>query len=931
MYRGAALLALLTGTAAMGQSLPADPAEADNNDGLIVVQGYKQSLESAAAAKRADNGIVEVIDAQGIANFPDLNLAEALQRVPGVAIDRDGGEGRPITVRGLSAEFTRVRLNGIEALATAGGKDQASGQGGANRSRGFDFQVFASELFSRVTVRKSQAAEIEEGSLGATVDLATALPFDYPALAGAVSAEMGYNDLSRTKDPRFSALISNQWADGKIGALLSVAYSSRRVREEGASSGRWENPSVPNNSSGCFQSPGPCNNPAGTYSAVNSAWHARIPRYGRLDYDWNRLGVTAAIQLRPAERTLVTLNGLYAHMGGTRREYYLEIISLSRSGRQATAQTDVRDFTISDKNELIKATFDDVDARVEERYDKLSTDFRQASIEVEQEIGDRLHVSLQAGQARSVNDNPIQTTVTLDRYDTDGYSYDFSQSQKQPNFTYGFDVTDPANWQFSTSTAAGDPSLIRVRTNRTSNRIRTGRLDARFEIGDDVALKAGGLYKQYRFVTREQRRYVLNGVTEGAVPLPAGVTLADITHLVSGFGRNLGMPDGTPRSWLSIDIDKLQDLLDFRCNCVNQYGDFRLDAGNQLGSNRDVAERDVSVYAQLDFKTWIAGMPLRGNIGARYAWTRSAAGGYAGTIFVQQSNNYGDFLPALNMVLEPHDDVVVRFSAAKVMARPSLAALTPGGTISNTGRSLTIGNPRLDPIRATAFDLNLEWYPDRETQLSLGVFVKNLSSYIQSSTITIPFGQTGLSTDLLSNGNAADTIFAVSRFDNTSGGKLRGFEVAAQRPFTFLPAPFDGFGAIANFTYVKSTVTYILDSSTSPPKTLVLPLAGLSKRSWNATLYYERQRFGARLSGAYRSGYVSGVPGGNGSDARGKLHSFTLDANATFQITQRATVTFQALNLTDVFDNRWIDTGRRNIEESTHTGRQFFLGLKYTL
>jgi iron complex outermembrane receptor protein len=149
----------------------------------------------------------------------------------------------------------------MEGSAQTGSSDI---YGAGNSGRSFDFNVFPTEIFSALSVRKTTSADVEEGSLGATVDLATALPFDYPALAGAVSAEMGYNDLSRTKDPRFSALISNQWADGKIGALLSVAYSSRRVREEGASSGRWENPSVPNNSSGCFQSPGPCNNPAGT-------------------------------------------------------------------------------------------------------------------------------------------------------------------------------------------------------------------------------------------------------------------------------------------------------------------------------------------------------------------------------------------------------------------------------------------------------------------------------------------------------------------------------------------------------------------------------------------------------------------------------------------------------------------------------------------
>ena len=146
----------------------------------IIVTGFRASLTAALGAKRrADNGIVDVIVAEDIADFPDQNLAESLQRIPGVAIDRDAGEGRQITVRGLGGDFTRVRLNQLEALATTGGTDSS---GGANRSRAFDFNIFASELFSRLTVRKSASAEVDEGSLGATVDLQTARPFDYPRL-----------------------------------------------------------------------------------------------------------------------------------------------------------------------------------------------------------------------------------------------------------------------------------------------------------------------------------------------------------------------------------------------------------------------------------------------------------------------------------------------------------------------------------------------------------------------------------------------------------------------------------------------------------------------------------------------------------------------------------------------------------------------------
>ncbi|WP_051330284.1 TonB-dependent receptor plug domain-containing protein [Niveispirillum irakense] len=155
---------------AQAQEAPAESLEE------IVVTGFRGSLASAISQKRNENDIVDVINAEDIADFPDMNLAESLQRIPGVSIDRDGGEGRSITVRGLSSQFTRVRLNGLEALATTGGKD---GSGGANRGRGFDFQIFASELFNSLTVRKSQSAQTEEGSLGATVDLQTARPFDY--------------------------------------------------------------------------------------------------------------------------------------------------------------------------------------------------------------------------------------------------------------------------------------------------------------------------------------------------------------------------------------------------------------------------------------------------------------------------------------------------------------------------------------------------------------------------------------------------------------------------------------------------------------------------------------------------------------------------------------------------------------------------------
>ncbi|MBR7619111.1 TonB-dependent receptor [Phenylobacterium sp. 20VBR1] len=894
--------------------------------GEVVVTGFRASLASAIEIKKRETALVDVINAEDIADFPDLNLAEALQRIPGVAIDRDGGEGRSITVRGLSGDFSRVRLNGLEALATTGGKDSA---GGANRGRSFDFQVFASELFSRVTVRKTQSAEVEEGSLGATVDLTTAKPFDQKGFTFAGGVQGGYNDLSRTVDPRVTAMISDTWLDGRLGALLSVAYSTRHILEEGASSGRWENPSVPTNSAGCFQTPGPCNSPVGVYSAVNSAWHARIPRYGRLAYDWRRYGVTAAVQFLASDTTALDIDAAYASMDGVRDEAYLGAFSLWHGGA-GNSQTDVRDPFIDSRNQLVKATFDDVDVRSESRHDELSSTFRQVSVRLDHDFNERLNVGIVLGQSRSIQDNPVQTTVSIDRYDQDGYGYDFSNSQKLPALTYGFDVTDPGNWIVSPSSALGDASFLRMRPNKTVNGFTNLSVAARFKVNEGLSLKSGLLFKTYRFRTTEARRYVVGGLVDGAVALP-GVDVAAISTPITGFGRGLGAPSDTPTTWLSPNVAQVANLIDLYCNCVNAYGDFRVSAENQRGGNRQVEERDLGVYLQLDFESRLFGIPVRGDVGVRHAATTSMAAGFVGASYVSISRKYDDSLPALNLVLEPRQDLQIRLSVAKAMARPQLPFLTPGGTISNTARTLTIGNPLLEPVRATTYDLGLEWYPARAALVSVGVFRKDLQSYIQSSAATMAYGATGLPASLLANGNTPDTVFLVTQLLNTAGGELKGFEVGAQGAFEFLPAPFDRFGAIANYTQVDSKVTYITNSAASPPTTSVLPLVGLSPKSWNATLYYEGERLSARVSTAYRDGYLSLVPGGNGNDARGKNPTLNVDVSLTYKLNERFSLSFEGINLTDQFEDRWISTERRNSEEYTHTGRQFFVGARVRL
>ena len=323
---GASLAGLAVSPAYAQDAAQEEAGEAVAPEGEIVVTGFRASLDAALNAKRADGGIVDVIKAEDIGKFPDTNLAESLQRIPGVVIDRDAGEGRSIVVRGLGQDFTRIRINGIEALATTGGTDSS---GGANRSRGFDFNVFASELFNSITVRKSASANVDEGSLGATVDLQAARPFDYNGLRIAGSIKGRYNDLNEKIDPRAALLISNTFADGRFGVLVSAAYSKRRLNEEGFSTVRWDNgPSsqgfcapIGLTSQGTNATQATCgpaaqgvarlpNTPANVaaYNAANDAanFHPRLPRYGRLTHDQDRLGVTASVQWAPSDDTTIT-------------------------------------------------------------------------------------------------------------------------------------------------------------------------------------------------------------------------------------------------------------------------------------------------------------------------------------------------------------------------------------------------------------------------------------------------------------------------------------------------------------------------------------------------------------------------------------------------------------------------------------------------
>src|SRR5690606_38817982 len=429
------LLALSIGLALQAQVLTAvaqdvapaaDVAPAPREDAqtldTMVVTGYRASLERAVDIKRGEAGVVDAIVAEDIADFPDLNLAESLQRIPGVSITRDGGEGRNISVRGLGPQLTRVRLNGIEGLATGGRTDTS---GGVNRSRGFDFNTFASDLFSQLVVRKTSAAEIEEGSLGATVDLRTARPFDYDGFTMAVGGQLGYNQLASETDPRGTFLISNTFADGYAGALLSIAYTDRTVVEEGSDSVRWW--TAQNATTNFFDQSSP-------FAAAldPNVYHPRIPRYNLYRHEQERLGITGSLQFKLGERTELVFDGLFARFDANRWQDNINAVSFSRTNASGKQETIVRDGVIDGRGNLVYGVFDNVDIRSEGRYDEQSTSFTQLTAALEHGFSDTVRLNALVGMSESEYDNPIQTTVIADKFNAQGFTWDYRGNDRLP-------------------------------------------------------------------------------------------------------------------------------------------------------------------------------------------------------------------------------------------------------------------------------------------------------------------------------------------------------------------------------------------------------------------------------------------------------------------------------------------------------------------
>lgn len=906
---------------------PATPPPEVERDS-IVVTGYRKSLKAALSKKKKSTGQVDAIVAEDMAEFPDLNLAESLQRMPGVAIERADGEGSRITVRGLGSRYTRTRVNGMDARAAVRG----------NSTRSFDFNMFASELFNSIVVHKTATAELGEGALGAVVDLNTARAFDYDkGFTFLVGGQGGYNDLSNSLFPRATGLVSYHDPKGIWGATASIAYSKTRLDTASSDTVRWQKAAFRSvDGVVCADNP---DDPG--CAEVADAFHPRIPRYLYSRLEGDRIGVTAGVQFRPVDQLEIKLDGLYAKYDTTQDYNTLEVLFRGNEGLMDISnyrlQQNPSRFGVGN-NTLTAATVDNAWVRSEAFRQISENDFKQLTLSVDLDVTDQFYVRALGGISRSASNIPHETVLMYDDRDYNGFSYDYADPQ-HPSLVYGgADVTDPSNFTLTE---------LRDENRDVDVAYDVADIGLNWDVLEALTMSLGGSYKA--------ERMSLNTKSRSGSACRVGLSFNCDTD---GDGMNdvLG-PQGRPDNsdsfeypgevggasntrWTSPNIDRWVDELGF-------YG---LAATDDRTNIREVEERSLAGYLQASGEVPLANMRLAYNAGARYVRTYQTSAGYLSTAWVEvERDPYDDVLPSANAALWLTDDLVTRVAGARVMSRPELGDLSPGATVDSFNFRINATNPHLDPTRAWAGDLGVEWYFADESIVGLAGFVKKIDSFPETLSSTNTFASTGYSTELLQptspaaenpEGTCDDPAgcWEISRRVNGGGATILGTEFGFAAPFSAfnkgLPVVIRDMGVTGNYTFIHSRFPWNFVGNTIKER-----LAGLSTHSANATLYYDDSRFSLRGSLAWRSQYIS-APGSAlnvpvvAANQNGNLFSLDepeprFDMSSSFKITKSIQVTAEALNLTNAAMQTFVDIDARRPQTYSVSGRTFFLGARY--
>ncbi|GLS24290.1 TonB-dependent receptor [Marinibactrum halimedae] len=878
----------------------------------VVVTGIRGSLDRAMDIKRDSAGVVDAISAEDIGKFPDANLAESLQRITGVSIDRQNGEGNQITVRGLGPNFNMVTLNGRQMPAASSPEQESISSG--TQSRAFNFAQIASESVSGVEVYKTARADLPTGGMGATVNIKTARPFDYDGTK-VIANVAAIHDTSVVEGddvtPEFGGLFSTLLADGKVGLLANFSFSERHSSEYSTHTDGWTRDLRDDTDSPyafwCGDASSECNDAPWVYRPVTNI--SEIQHNQR-----ERLNAQFVAQFAPVDNVEITLDYVMSDFERSQQRWQTgffgvpgpDSVTNTRLTQNFTLDSVTRSLSAVDSlayiNEL-KVENESVGFNVQwDLTDTLTLSFDAHSSSAESQPGGELNDRLYLIQG------PVGQVVDLD-YSGNGVSVEVDDSGSFRNSDVeGERLPNIDNFQ---DPDGFSPLGTYLRNIAIENNVDQYQLDIDWDF-DGIQLNAGVSYTDYEVNTLATDTGFF---FQGLAPCPSCAEFINEP-------RNLDAPSG----FQSVTTWNIQGLV--QSQFPTQDSD--LLAGSPpdfFGAN----EESLAFYFNMNTDFEIAGLPARLSAGARYETTDVTGSAFetfpsyllissdtegsavnadgATPVFYEVESDYSVFLPAVDFQIEPMEDHVARFSYGQSIARPDLNGLRPTTNISDFRPGVATassGNPDLKPYSSDNFDLAYEWYYNDSSYLSITYFYKQVDDYITTSTELdtllsdqgtplldprgryVPVGPDGDAIAVQSEPGDPEAIFEVSRLLNAEEREVDGFELAVQHIFGE-----SGFGMQANYTIVESDAEYDVDNFE-----FQAVLLGLSD-SWNLVGFYENERFSTRIAANWRDEFLFAD---NQLRRTGEPVYFDeylqIDLSASYDITDNFAVSFEVLNLT---------------------------------
>jgi iron complex outermembrane recepter protein len=860
----------------------------------VKVTGIRRGIEAAISVKKNNDSIVEAISAEDIGKLPDQSIAESISRLPGLTAQRDEhGNASAISIRGMSPAFSTGLLNGREQVSV-----------GDNRN--VEFDQYPAEMLSGVVVYKTPDAGLVGQGLSGTIDMQTVRPLDFNKRTMAVNYRREKSGLgmdSKGHGNRYTFSYIDQFADRKIG--IAFGFSRLQgVTGDNTRFGSWGNGTTTYNG-----------------QTVNIPYTG-IEAYTET-YSQARNGLMGVIQFRPNRDFSSTVDLFYSRYDRDTRTRGIQMPLSDATNNAYDRPGQLINATLSGNN-VLSGTFNNVRAVLRNddvRYSDTSKSIGwNNKLKLNNDWTANLDLSFNSAERLGANIETYGSGTTLDTVGFTAGSQSFTSglNYADPNVVR---LTDPQGW------GGADVQAGYVKFPHNYDKLGAVRLDLTRDLDNAWVFNKitfGGNVTN-RSKTRDYTENLLSikGTTDrlASAPYPAGSG----TGMAGTSGINV------------ITFDPIANLGTIYDLNAKLHPDIY---------NKDwvVREKVSTAFAKLGIDTQVGRIPLRGALGLQVVHTQQESTAFSvdengganentrPTGNYTDGTSYNDVLPSLNLIGDLGNQQTLRFSLAKIMARPNLNDMRASssfgfdqtrGQFSGDG-----GNPQLKPFRAKSVDLSYEKYWDNKAYVSAALFYKKLDTYIVSSGRQFDFSPMLLPTSYQAPTNIGTYTSPV----NGSGGNIKGVELAASMPFNLITRYLDGFGVVANVSQNGSKVS-LPDTTNGGAGTMDLP--GLSKRAASLTVYYEKNGFSARVAERYRSDFIGEVATNTGDR---ELTYFQGDKVVDLQFgyefqtgaMKGLSLLVEMNNVNDAPYMRYRKT-KDNVIEDKRFGRSVMVGLNYKM